>query len=266
MSHFLVDILKSGTKLAKEFGGVNEEEEEEEIFEPEPVSKYVYEPECQIDYDYLDKFGRGYGRCSYLNGDRYEGNLSNGNPEGRGLYNYASGDKYYGDFQYGRRYGRGKYTYKNGDFKNGTFSNRKFKGYGNITEQGDRYTGDIYYDVKEGQGKIQYKNGDVYQGEFKNDLPDGHGVFLNAISGDKYNGQMKNGLFHGLGTLTKRDGKQIRGTFRMGRLHGVYEVKYPDDTVRDERYYFGMGPRNRHTAGGTKRRKSNRRKQTKRKR
>jgi len=37
--------------------------------------------------------------------------------------------------------------------------------------------------------------------------------YLHMISGDDYTGKFINGLFHGLGTLTSKDGAQYKGLF-----------------------------------------------------
>ena len=53
--------------------------------------------------------------CAYANGDRYEGNVANAQPNGQGLMYFANGDRYEGQFQFGKFNGSGTYTFKNGD-------------------------------------------------------------------------------------------------------------------------------------------------------
>lgn len=67
----------------------------------------------------------GTGILIFANGDRYEGDFTNGHMSGKGSYAYANGDLYNGEFIDGRRNGQGVYTFKNGNKVTGDFVNGK---------------------------------------------------------------------------------------------------------------------------------------------
>jgi clan AA aspartic protease (TIGR02281 family) len=61
------------------------------------------------------------GVVSYPNGDRYEGDLRDGERTGKGVYRFASGNRYEGQFSHGDRNGQGVFTWANGDRYVGEF-------------------------------------------------------------------------------------------------------------------------------------------------
>ncbi|MHC1745935.1 MAG: PDZ domain-containing protein [Negativicutes bacterium] len=67
---------------------------------------------------------------NYANGDRYEGDVVNGNLQGKGVFTWANGDRYEGDFVNNRMHGKGILTYANGDRYEGEFVNSKYHGKG----------------------------------------------------------------------------------------------------------------------------------------
>lgn len=56
-----------------------------------------------------------YGVCQYSNGNRYEGNLSNGSPSGHGVMAYQNGDRYEGSWEGGMKHGDGTIKYASGE-------------------------------------------------------------------------------------------------------------------------------------------------------
>lgn len=64
--------------------------------------------------------------CKYANGDRYEGEVANAQPNGQGLMYFANGDRYEGQFQSGKFNGNGTYTFKNGDRRVGQWVLNEF--------------------------------------------------------------------------------------------------------------------------------------------
>jgi hypothetical protein len=54
------------------------------------------------------------GVRSYSNGDKYEGEFTNREFNGKGTYTFANGDKYVGEFVDGKFTGRGTFTCRNG--------------------------------------------------------------------------------------------------------------------------------------------------------
>ena len=64
------------------------------------------------------------GVRNYENGDKYEGEFSNRNLNGKGTYTYANGDKYVGEFVDGKFTGRGTFTCSNGKQFTGNLENK----------------------------------------------------------------------------------------------------------------------------------------------
>lgn len=57
----------------------------------------------------------GYGRFTWENGERYEGNYSNGKKQGAGKFVFKSGNYYEGTWLNGHQNGRGALHSKEGD-------------------------------------------------------------------------------------------------------------------------------------------------------
>ncbi|HXV09357.1 MAG TPA: hypothetical protein VD839_00995 [Burkholderiales bacterium] len=91
------------------------------------------------------------GQVDFLNGEKYVGEVREGQPNGQGTYTWANGAKYVGQWTNGQRNGRGMYLWPNGEKYIGEFKNNK----------------------KHGQGTLIYANGRKYVGEFKDGNPVG---------------------------------------------------------------------------------------------
>ena len=89
------------------------------------------------------------GELNFLNGEKYVGEVRDGQPNGQGTYTWANGAKYAGQWTNGQRNGRGMYTWPNGE----------------------RYVGEFRNNKKHGQGTLIYANGRKYVGEFKDGNP-----------------------------------------------------------------------------------------------
>jgi hypothetical protein len=109
------------------------------------------------------------------NGDRYEGEVIDGEPHGHGIFYFANGDRYEGEFIDGKMHGYGIYYWTNdqfaGDRYEGEFIDGKMHGYGiYYWANGDRYEGDWIDEKKHGQGIYYWTNdpfaGDRYEGEW----------------------------------------------------------------------------------------------------
>jgi hypothetical protein len=83
-----------------------------------------------------------HGQTIHADGSRYEGEMRNGERNGRGVLEYASGDLYEGDFDDGQMSGWGVFTTKAGDRYEGEFANNKPNGFGTYKEaDGSTYPG-----------------------------------------------------------------------------------------------------------------------------
>lgn len=152
----------------------------------------------------------GQARCTYPNGDQYDGMFENGTRHGKGKYTYwmefepanlnrpesfegtfkenlktglglmkyRSGAFYHGHFSEGQRHGEGTFKYTNGDIYSGLWENGKKHGKGTYVYATTKYS--IVGDWKNGEivsGKWSLTNGAHYIGGFKKQKPFGDGVW-----------------------------------------------------------------------------------------
>lgn len=170
----------------------------------------------------------GTNKYEWANGDRYEGLLTDGLPNGNGIYIWANGDRYEGEFRHGKRSGKGFFVWGEedvltaGSSYNGEFVDGEMTGYGLYTmDIGMRTRGAVF----EGQftrgqisnGTLTYKNGDKYVGFFSNFQPSGEGV-MSYTDGRILRGQFDNES--GKGHIFWPDGRQFQGTWKLGLPHG----------------------------------------------
>lgn len=127
--------------------------------------------------------------------ERYEGEMKDGRPDGRGTMYYDNGDRYQGTYAAGRRFGAGTYVHVNGD----------------------RYVGEFTDDKPTGHATFVYHDGGVYDGQFVNGSFEGHGTFTFA-DGGRYEGAFHAGMANGTGTYTSSTGEVASGNWVNGCL------------------------------------------------
>ncbi|WP_159881361.1 copper amine oxidase N-terminal domain-containing protein [Paenibacillus puerhi] len=164
------------------------------------------------------------GSYTYPSGDKYTGQLANGEPEGTGKLTDAAGKllfngvmvkgnpsegiykSYYpngqletdGRLKDGKLNGAGKqYTESGKLLFSGTFVNGERQAGTLYSENGDKYTGDFSSGVPAGKGKLVYKNGDTYEGSFVEGRREGQGTYTTS-KGEKIEGEFLNNLKHGV--------------------------------------------------------------------
>ena len=74
----------------------------------------------------------GFGKCTYANGDVYEGEFLNDQKLGTGTYHYSDGSSYKGDWKGDTENGFGTFTYACGDVYTGAMMDGQFHGQGEI--------------------------------------------------------------------------------------------------------------------------------------
>jgi len=190
----------------------------------------------------------GQQTISHQNGT-YEGNVSWGQPSGKGKLTYANGSVYSGDFSSGLRQGIGAFRNSKGDTYEGQWKNDRFDGNGKLTlsegsryegtfkdgnrhgagtqiyADGRQYTGDWSGDKKNGNGVLTQKNGTKYTGPFKDDLADGEGTVV-TTRGDKYVGSFVRGVKSGQGTFTFANGNVYQGAFANDLRNGQGTMRW----------------------------------------
>ena len=130
----------------------------------------------------------------FKNGDRYEGELKDDQPDGKGVYNFQDGSRYTGHFEKGLFHGNGKLI--------DTFSD--------VTITGQFVTG-----IANGLCKVVYSDGSIYEGKMKDGYREGQGTLeFGAESPFKtYKGNFSQDEMEGEGQLMLRDGNSYRGRF-----------------------------------------------------
>ena len=177
-------------------------------------------PACQGN-DY-EQWNNCYGMIRFPDGNKYIGEVYNGNAHGQGIYVYTNGEEYIGSFKDGKRHGRGTYTYANEDKYVGEYKDGKWHGQGTYTWAsgefaGDKYVGEHKDGYRHGLGTYTLSNGDKYVGGWKDGKEHGQGTYTWA-SGSKYVGEHKDGEEHGQGIFTRTDGTIKKGIWEKGKL------------------------------------------------
>ena len=198
----------------------------------------------------------GHQTITHNNGT-YEGNVSWGQPSGKGKLTYANGSVYVGDFVSGQRQGTGVFRTSKGDVYEGQWKNDRFDGSGKLTladgsryegsfkdgnrhgtgtqnyADGRQYSGSWTDDKKNGNGTLTLKNGTKYTGPFKDDLAEGEGTLMTS-RGDKYVGSFLRGVKSGQGTFTFANGNVYQGSFADDLRNGKGTMRWTSGS-----YYNG---------------------------
>jgi len=125
--------------------------------------------------------------------------------------------KYEGDISNGKPNGFGVLTYPN-DEKNvvGEWKNGKYDGQVILTFlDGEKYEGEFKDGLKHGQGTYTWNDGEKYVGEYKDEKKNGQGTKI-WTNGDMYEGGFKDGRYDGQGTYTWSDGRKYVGEWKDG--------------------------------------------------
>ena len=62
-----------------------------------------------------EEYGEGFGKYTYLDGEKYEGEWKNGKWDGQGTFTSPDGEKYVGKFKDGECHGQGTFSSKDGE-------------------------------------------------------------------------------------------------------------------------------------------------------
>lgn len=131
---------------------------------------------------------------NYTNGDKYEGEVLNGQREGYGIYFYQNGDRYEGIWLKNKKHGLGNMFYKDGSMYVGQWNNSEKSGNGVFYyKSGDKYEGEFSMSKKHGKGKLYGVDGSLYEGNFNSNKKHGEGIMI-FRNGKKFIEIWENGI------------------------------------------------------------------------
>lgn len=172
----------------------------------------------------------GKGRKTYDNGNYYEGDWKNGEPNGKGKLVFSDGIIHEGDFVDGRLE-KGKVIWTNGVIYEGIRSNLETLGKGKmIFPNGNVYEGDFWRFEMSGKGKMTFPNGYIYEGNWERNNRSGSGKLIYP-NGDTYVGKFANDCVEGKGKMTYANGDVYLGEWRNFKRSGKGKMVYANGTV-----------------------------------
>lgn len=155
------------------------------------------------------------------NGKLYKGQFKNGKPHGFGFLFDKENNAYEGWWENGLPRGHGRWIFSSGEIYDGYVESPE-TGNGNST---------YFNGLREGPGRYMSQAKDsIYSGNWKNDKQHGKGQIEMLIDVkdtglgqiiSSFEGKFQNGLQHGQGVQRYKNGSQISGTWKNGKLDGV---------------------------------------------
>ena len=173
-------------------------------------------------------------------GDKYEGEVVNNKPNGKGIYYSITGEIKEGEFIDGRLNGKGKMTLNNGFFLEGNFVDDELDGFGKtININGEMYEGEFKKGIREGKGKLILSNEDRFEGNYLKGKLEGNGKFITK-DGEKYEGEFINGIPNGKGHKKYKDGSEYEGNFKNGKENGYGIKKWKNGEIYEGEFIDGL--------------------------
>lgn len=180
---------------------------------------WYYSPEFYFEGDFTQGLPNGFGAVLFADSSYYSGTFENGKKSGYGDLILPNNDSYFGDWVNDLQDGYGSYYFANGDSYVGQWKNGLQHGEGTYTSNEFTYIGNWEEGWINGEGRIDYKNGDYYEGNFVENQRYGVGAYHSA-TGNVYEGEFVDGLYNGLGTYYFNDGSIYEGEFEDGKIKG----------------------------------------------
>ena len=173
-------------------------------------------------------------------GDKYEGEISNNKPNGKGVYYSITGEIKDGFFIDGHLNGKGKMTLNNGFYIEGDFIDDELDGFGKtVNINGEMYEGEFKKGIREGKGKLILSNEDRFEGNFIKGKLEGNGKFIQK-NGEVYEGEFINGIPNGKGHKKYKDGSEYEGKFKNGKENGFGIKKWKNGEIYEGEFLDGL--------------------------
>ncbi len=218
---------------------------------------------------------------------KYEGQVKDGKPQGRGNMIFKDEGFYFGEWQDGLRQGQGSQKYSSASERlsyDGFWKDNKEDGYGRIvyknkekyegnmisglregiglltyaendSQNRSKYSGEWKVDKTSGQGTLIYKTSEKYIGEWLNNLRHGHGIMSYAENDEwnriSYDGEWKEGKKTGKGKFVWKNGGNFVGEWLNGLRHGHGVETYPENDKWNRISYDGEWKDGERTGNGT---------------
>ena len=173
-------------------------------------------------------------------GDKYEGEIKDNKPNGKGIYYSITGEIKEGIFKDGLLNGKGKMTLNNGFFIEGDFINNELNGFGKtVNINGEIYEGEFKNGIREGKGKLILSNEDRFEGNFIKGKFEGYGKFIKK-NGEIYEGEFIEGIPNGKGHKKYKNGIEYDGNFKNGIENGYGIKKFGDGEIYEGEFLDGV--------------------------
>jgi len=161
---------------------------------PYPLQSIHYEGAC------IKKLAQGQGKATFLDNGKlnqiWDANWVAGKAVGKLTITYSDGNKYFGELLNGESNGQGLVTYANGERYEGEFKTGKFHGNGTFSmKDGGKYVGQFDNGQINGSGTYYYASGSKYVGDFRDGKFNGNGIYYDPNGTVKASGQFENGEF-----------------------------------------------------------------------
>lgn len=166
-----------------------------------------------LSYDKSNLIPNGYGALIYENGDKYEGQWSDGKIHGNGVLTTTNGSKKEGKWEYGNF----SFPIKVVDGNTISYGAITYTGEMlNLLPNGEKYEGEFRLGYRHGKGNQYNSNGATYVGEWEYNKCKGFGTI--TTSDLSYTGEFKDNRFNGYGILILTDGTKFEGQWLDGNL------------------------------------------------
>jgi len=170
---------------------------------------------------------------------RYEGQIKNNIPDGKGRLISTDGGIYEGYFSGGLCHGEGRQIFSDGAYYEGHFENDQPQGSGVfiVADDSVRIKG-IFKDGLVSKGREDFKDGSYYEGNFKNNIRNGQGKHTFA-NGDWIKGEFLDGLADGK-AIQNTSGWIYEGEFKSGKFNGAGKQTFKNGTVKEGMFKDGV--------------------------